>query len=335
MNPYYLTNIRIKGHKSLGDTETSFHEGLNVMIDKKEGAEAHFLDFLNECLFLMTNTAIPFYTPYTSFHLQVNYEQNKSYQIECHKRQAGFRVAFTNTQAKVFELPLIKEHFRQVETGVSKELHSLFDKEAIPFVYHKLCTANLPKDLPLLDVAHSIHFSEGTSTGFLDKFLEFTIDLDLAIQAFLTETNIEDSPTFRAFFQEKVQESLSKELLVTLKNLTSIQDVRISPHFEVYTTPSTQEIKNLVLEFLVEENWVSWVMLPDDIQRMFYMICEVVGVDDAIILLEEPELGISSQQLALLMELLQSQAEKKQIILTTHSPQILTTLRKENLPPLI
>jgi predicted ATP-dependent endonuclease of OLD family len=41
-----------------------------------------------------------------------------------------------------------------------------------------------------------------------------------------------------------------------------------------------------------------------------------------LFMLEEPELGIHPHQLQLLMNYIKAQAKEKQIILTTHSPQV-------------
>ncbi len=52
---------------------------------------------------------------------------------------------------------------------------------------------------------------------------------------------------------------------------------------------------------------------------------------DKIILLEEPELGIHPDQLHKLLLFLRQQSEKHQIIITTHSPQVLDMLNEDEL----
>ncbi|RZK13568.1 MAG: ATP-binding protein, partial [Hymenobacter sp.] len=46
---------------------------------------------------------------------------------------------------------------------------------------------------------------------------------------------------------------------------------------------------------------------------------------------EEPELGIHPHQLHLLLNFLREQSEKHQLIITTHSPQVLDMLREDEL----
>ena len=53
------------------------------------------------------------------------------------------------------------------------------------------------------------------------------------------------------------------------------------------------------------------------------------------ILLEEPELGIHPHQLHQLMQFIKEQSREKQIILTTHSPQVLDVLGPDELDRVI
>ncbi|HRG89368.1 MAG TPA: AAA family ATPase, partial [Chitinophagales bacterium] len=52
---------------------------------------------------------------------------------------------------------------------------------------------------------------------------------------------------------------------------------------------------------------------------------------DELILVEEPELGIHPHQFHLVMQFLKEQAETKQIIISTHSPQALNYLNEDEL----
>ena len=57
----------------------------------------------------------------------------------------------------------------------------------------------------------------------------------------------------------------------------------------------------------------------------------ILTTDASIFLIEEPELGIHPHQLRLLMQFLKEQSEEKQIIITTHSPEILDILTEHEL----
>ena len=51
--------------------------------------------------------------------------------------------------------------------------------------------------------------------------------------------------------------------------------------------------------------------------------------------MEEPELGVHPHQLTLLMNFLKAQSLEKQIIISTHSPQVLNCLKEDELDRII
>ena len=104
----------------------------------------------------------------------------------------------------------------------------------------------------------------------------------------------------------------------------------------------------MFLEFLIDGNWHPFSNLSDGTKRLFYIITEVAfdspfyflgyGIlapnlnnINRIILIEEPELGVHPHQLHELMLFLKEQSQHKQIIITTHSPQVLDILDKDEL----
>jgi predicted ATPase len=105
-----------------------------------------------------------------------------------------------------------------------------------------------------------------------------------------------------------------------------------------------------MLEFDINGNMLPFESLSDGTKRMFYIITET-GVPDTsyfgsgfyssgpdigrILLIEEPELGIHPHQLQLLMDFLKEQSQHKQIIITTHSPQVLDILKNDELNRII
>jgi predicted ATP-dependent endonuclease of OLD family len=93
-------------------------------------------------------------------------------------------------------------------------------------------------------------------------------------------------------------------------------------------------LENLLLQFFVAGKWLYWSQLSDGTKRMFYLI-SVLSYSGGYILLEEPELGIHPDQLYKLMDFLKEQSENKQIILTTHSPDVLNILEKDELDRIV
>jgi ABC-type multidrug transport system ATPase subunit len=93
-------------------------------------------------------------------------------------------------------------------------------------------------------------------------------------------------------------------------------------------------LENLYFEFKINDEWHSWQSLSDGTKRLFCLVTQVILANE-LILLEEPELGIHPHQLYLLMTFLKEQAETKQIILTTHAPQVLDILNDGELNRII
>lgn len=128
-----------------------------------------------------------------------------------------------------------------------------------------------------------------------------------------------------------------------------IQAVRYGDYFQVYYQESSDQytIKGLVLEYQLQYEWLAFSALSDGTKRLFYILAELLCptsvslnkftgrihvVDEAkIIFLEEPELGIHPDQLQKLLSLVREVSGENQVILTTHAPQVLDMLGKEEL----
>jgi len=146
---------------------------------------------------------------------------------------------------------------------------------------------------------------------------------------------------------DKVEEFYWEQLLPVLQKYTPIKDVRFTRALNIYTDSDQQQVivKGLVLDFKVNSNWLPFDALSSGTQRMFYIVSELVTAFmllpanrwdesneiDKIVLLEEPELGIHPDQLYLLLSFLREQSEKHQLIITTHSPQVLDMLNADEL----
>ena len=125
--------------------------------------------------------------------------------------------------------------------------------------------------------------------------------------------------------------------------------VRCSELFQVYRNTVQEEliVKGVVLEYQIGEDWLPFSALSDGTKRLFYILTEILSPTSVtfdrdsgaikvfdrskIILLEEPELGIHPDQLQKLLTLIREVSDKHQVIMTTHSPQVLDMLRKDEL----
>ena len=82
---------------------------------------------------------------------------------------------------------------------------------------------------------------------------------------------------------------------------------------------------------MIGNDWLPWSYLSDGTKRLFYIITECISIENGIILVEEPELGIHPHQLFKLMDFLKEQSRTKQVIITTHSPMVLDILNENEL----
>jgi len=120
-----------------------------------------------------------------------------------------------------------------------------------------------------------------------------------------------------------------------LKEYSPISDIRFSPNFNIYSDDKVCVIDNIFLEFKIDGTWLPWSFLSDGTKRLFYLIHEVITNSDSIMLIEEPELGVHPHQFHKILQLLKEESSKRQIIISTHSPQSLNILSKEELDNII
>jgi predicted ATPase len=146
-------------------------------------------------------------------------------------------------------------------------------------------------------------------------------------------------------------DSFSNKIFSTINyylNIYSpIEKIRISPDYKITkdTHNGRISLSNFYLEFRINETWINYGLLSDGTKRLFYILTELIDLNDEeikgqeiypiITLLEEPELGIHPHQLHKLMQFIKEQSEEKQIILTTHSPQVLDVLGPDELDRII
>jgi predicted ATPase len=128
---------------------------------------------------------------------------------------------------------------------------------------------------------------------------------------------------------------LKKSLIENLKQYSPIQNLRLSPSLSKEITTNKIEIKYIILEFYVNNQWLDWSQLSDGTRRIFNIISTINGSDRHLTFLEEPENGVHPDQLYLLMDFIKEQSKEKQIIITTHSPEVLNILGKEELDNII
>jgi hypothetical protein len=131
---------------------------------------------------------------------------------------------------------------------------------------------------------------------------------------------------------------LNQRFVKYLANFSPIKDCRISEGYTFQISDDQLIINHILLEFYVNDTWISWGKLSDGTKRLFYIISETLNSHfpfESWLLIEEPELGIHPDQLYKLMDFLKEQSQHKQIIITTHSPDVLNILENNELHKII
>ncbi|HEX8329152.1 MAG TPA: AAA family ATPase [Hymenobacter sp.] len=197
----------------------------------------------------------------------------------------------------------------------------------------------------------------GASIGHTSRFVEAlrqTIEYGLEELLPRSHTRTLSSDTSAERIKILVERLLDKQLaqiIPALSIYSAVQSIRRFESWQVYFNQAQEEIllKGLVLEFLVNDQWLPFTALSDGTKRIFYILSEILAesafmVDitpedveveitslKKIIFLEEPELGIHPKQLTKLLNLIREVSKEHQVIMTTHSPQVLDMLTEKEL----
>jgi predicted ATP-dependent endonuclease of OLD family len=144
---------------------------------------------------------------------------------------------------------------------------------------------------------------------------------------------------------DKVEEYIShlfyidSDFKLLLQKYSPIKDIKFNNNRFLLTEINENEytLANINLSFYVNDRWSYWQDLSDGTRRIFYIIAEFYSNTGPppTVFLEEPELGIHPDQLYKLMDFLKEQSKEKQIIITTHSPEVLNILGKDELDHII
>lgn len=345
----YLKRASLAGYKSIVDVHIDFKRGLNVIIGKNAAGKTNFLSFLNRLLNFSYTDLYEF-----SSSLVVELDEEVTFEAKKEINQDQLDEAFIANQTEIKTLIKINGIVMKEDVVVNDKtfLHKhilapTYISHSTPKVFKLVnspfgfSTASNGRPVELLS-----ELKNTESPYFIRNILlSYFFSTDTQDQSVLTESNIRNS-ILNIF--ESV-ESIKKAVV----RYSPIEDIRINKGFNVFfdNENKTYSVTNLFYEFKVNGNWHPFSDLSDGTKRLFYVISEVSYSDDfatriskfgvhkndisRIILLEEPELGVHPHQLMQLMEFLKEESTRKQIIITTHSPQVLNVLERDELDRII
>jgi predicted ATPase len=346
----HISSAHIEGYKSILNADVEFMPGLNVIIGKNGAGKSNLLNVLEGLLLekrgvLGTSKVEAHLYSATGTEVEfVSKFENENVQIRTTNKNA---LRFANSNG--ISGAVIGNDTLQLDAHSSAELIS------IPH--------STPKGIPFLDRRLDITINRFT----LEIEQLWNILVDPSIPYFARVMAAELFWSLRTDFsnlglgntEEEVlfnwAEKVINEMIAQIRELTPVTNVRmgqgVSSRESSPTGPIT--LMNVSFEFKLGGEWLEFDKLSDGTKRIIFVLFSILsprgayptlnGIQyyplntkpTAIIFLEEPELGIHPHQLHLLLLFLKEQAKTQQIILTTHSPQVLDILDKDELDRII
>ena len=341
----FLQEVRLSGYKSVDLIEIKFQKGLNIIIGKNAAGKTNFLKFLDKCLSFN-------YDELFDFSAELNFKNGRDITIKTSKH-TNVEQIFDNSKfsSKINSDLIISKKIVKDKKDKNLQLIDKLKENKIIFDTTFLCHG-IPKDYLIVDKPISFKigkkgFSSELTSIFTEKNYPYFLKC-IAIDIFLTTLNKDETDPLD--IRKRLTEIFTKieTLKDTLQTFSPIEDMRFSENYNIFEDNNdTYTINNLFLEFKIDGNWLPFNNLSDGTKRIFYIISEISEYDtnrvrpssqkyyysnseiNRIILIEEPELGIHPHQFHKLMNFLKEQSDKKQIIMTTHSPQALDALEED------
>ena len=356
--PPYLKQVRIRDYAPLRDAKADFKPGLNIIIGSNGVGKTRFLSLTNNLINLYDRNHIDglgceiiVAGPY---EIKVKYiEQNdttKGNQIP--NAYAGGNhdtlLVSANYGLLTVEEPNLYEAIQSLTDDRFYIYSNVLVQHGVPSPHLLIIDESSELILRVTKRRLASFISLDNASRTLDKVASRLVQdfIHVIIRAFRIELREQDSAI--AIDAEDARTLIIHELNAYLSAFSyylplysPINAVRCSEFFQVYKNPIQDEliIKGLILEFQVNGAWLPFSSLSDGTKRLFYTITEILSPlgesgkreIPKIIFLEEPELGIHPDQLQKLLTLIREVSEMHQVIMTTHSPQVLDMLRKDEL----
>jgi AAA15 family ATPase/GTPase len=306
----YIGRCQLSGYKSIKNVSCEFNKGLNIIIGNNGSGKTNLLEFIYKILKRD-------YSGLDVFNAEIQFnDESNSFDWK------------TKGEAVTDKLG----RFENVEIKEQDSLKTLEN-------YIEFIRFSLPKEIPLIATEYN-----WVSVPVIFKDWLLTVFYSIDFKRIDLENDTNDNIFFEILSNYFVGrfDHIIKELSI----YTPVEDIRISNSIRIVRIDSsTFEFRNIVLEYKINTVWFSWDALSDGTKRLIYMLFTLQGIQESvydgkhvtdvesnpIVFIEEPEIGIHPHQLHLLMTFLKEKAEKQQIIITTHSPQVLDVLSADEL----
>jgi AAA15 family ATPase/GTPase len=341
--PTYISRVHLKGYKSIRDLEIDFKAGLNIIIGPNGSGKTNFLEFMNKAFHLQvdnhtirTKGVIDYFKDDRNLKLSYSVTPNKK-----QKDAQDVDIDVSNSEGKVvFDRAYLKIGNREIYNKESDGFYFFNDDS-----YNSFLGINSEKNLiNLINFGVEERFKTFLNSSFSVDFESGDVNGEHSDERII---EIIGAYSFNNDKSKILNLAVKTSFLSILKSYSpidnlkfDISDAKIAEKEGHYDSEGDYVdgylwIENLKIKFSVANQWLSWDMLSDGTKRIFYLLFSIFVSKSTTILLEEPELGIHPDQLYKLMDFLKEQSKEKQIIITTHSPEVLNILEKDELDRII
>ncbi|MDX1939461.1 MAG: AAA family ATPase [Saprospiraceae bacterium] len=335
-NQSYISRVRLKGYKSIIDTEVELKPGLNIIIGANGSGKTNFVEFLKNS---------PFTYFFNSAHeCEIEGFMPHGYHF-LYKRKVGEKIIENDREfiQKVQENYYVNGDLvepRNYDFRVGNPPYQVSGIHLANLMFH-LIEYNLPKNIELLDEGLSLEGSWSSDLIFPSIFFKTNQQFPNLVNEYVFSISDNIRQKKQVYRTSFYLSDNFEELILNLKKFSPVENLKIEDGFSFNDKNINNKVEFnvsfLKLQFYINDEWLYWNQLSDGTKRIFYIIAGIVltkGINIKF-LLEEPELGIHPHQLSRLMDFIKEQSETKQIIITTHSPEVLNTLGMNELDRII
>lgn len=311
----HITKINIKNYKSISELSIDFSMGLSVIIGKNGSGKTNFVNAVSDLVkgtIEEENSVLSLEIVYKDTIWQIQAQRKADLNKKNENNNSKYYYTLDNNKVDkgIFESKEEIDAYLQLEYNLSD-----FINYAITFIHY---------GIPF----NKIETLKITENGNIKVEPDYTIFTKI-----IQHNWLQKDEKMQAFVKHILL--FPSELCEYLNAYSPIQSVRFNQMRVIdYIEHNKKVYDNIQIQFQVNGEWLYWQQLSDGTRRLFYLITEIY-LANGIIFIEEPELGIHPHQLHDLMRFIQTQAKTKQIVITTHSPQVINYLSSDDLDKLI